>query len=1103
MISAVSANENLTEISDNLDGEIVASDEMLAVSNDWGNEIIGDDDNASTFDDLTREIEDIDDGGVINLTRDYKYVSSSKEGITINKNITINGNNHKIDGNGQSRIFTVKGNVTLNDIVLVNGNHEQGGAIYVNSSVTCNNVIFENNNAVEGGAVYVIGSVFVNDCIFDGNHADKGSAVYVKYNWISPTPDEDYNDTDDYNDSDDDYNYTDDDYNETDDDYNYTDDDYNGTDDYDDEESPDDDEYEEMWVDMEFTYIITNSIFKNSHNVSGGLVYFDSIDPIMIVNSTFENSTSVYGAAFTSRYCSLYFINSTFRDLHSSLSGGAISAYMPTRMYFVNCSFINTSAYSNGGAICADVNGVEWDADNEIVIKNTTFRNSKSNFGGVLVQVGGRLSVYDSIFEDNYAQYEGGAIYATYCKSKIKNSTFENNKINYSGNGGAIYSFKETLAVNGSQFINNSYNAIYSCDNEYDIRNSFFYNNTQAIYSIYPKSSVLVNNNYTNDALAENSSDDGYYVLVINSTGIQIILIKNDFHVDKLPSRYDSRDWGWITPVKDQKDTGACWIFATAATLEASLLKSTGIEYSVSLNNLQKNALKYSKYGHSILPEDGKNSIAAELIVSWYGAIPGEYDSFDMYGKIANAIVSEDAFHVQDFLWLSNRKNATDNDEIKRAIMKYGAVAAGVSMSDDAPYFNVNTSALYDDKANGIAGHSICIVGWDDDYPAGNFIRTPQGDGAWIVKNSYGTSNYDNGYIYVSYYDTVIGNESDAIAFILENTENYNKNYQTDICGEIILLNGTDGYVYKNTYRAIDDDFISAVGTYFNSEGEEYSLEIYVNNKLKYTQSGVAPFRGFHTVKLTTYIPVKRGDAFSVVMKKSSLPILNSSMQHFRIGDSLVYEGGLWKDLSLDNVTASLKVYTKPLENLKTTINANNVNAVYNGGKYLTVTVKDVYGNVLKGVKVTIRLSNGVQKTLSTDSKGQVKFSTNGLVPKTYTATITTQAFGKYVKTSSSAKIVVERAKPKITVKNKVFRVKTKTKVVRVTLKSNKKAIKNAKITIKVNGRSYSAKTNKYGIAKLKVTKLAKKGKFRAVIKFAGSKLYKQTSRIIIIKVKK
>ena len=73
---------------ENLDDEIAASDEKLTVGfNDLNEEIVGADENAATFDDLTREIDDIEDGGVINLTKDYKYASGSKDGIIINKNI--------------------------------------------------------------------------------------------------------------------------------------------------------------------------------------------------------------------------------------------------------------------------------------------------------------------------------------------------------------------------------------------------------------------------------------------------------------------------------------------------------------------------------------------------------------------------------------------------------------------------------------------------------------------------------------------------------------------------------------------------------------------------------------------------------------------------------------------------------------------------------------------------------------------------------------------------------------------------------------------------------------------------------------------------------
>ena len=50
--------------------------------------------------------------------------------------------------------------------------------------------------------------------------------------------------------------------------------------------------------------------------------------------------------------------------------------------------------------------------------------------------------------------------------------------------------------------------------------------------------------------------------------------------------------------------------------------------------------------------------------------------------------------------------------------------------------------------------------------------------------------------------------------------------------------------------------------------------------------------------------------------------------------------------------------------------------------------------------------------------------------------------------------------------------------------------MKNTKVSLKVNGKTYSAKTNAKGQATFKITKLTKKGKFTAIVKFAGNKYY-------------
>ena len=185
-----------------------------------------------------------------------------------------------------------------------------------------------------------------------------------------------------------------------------------------------------------------------------------------------------------------------------------------------------------------------------------------------------------------------------------------------------------------------------------------------------------------------------------------------------------------------------------------------------------------------------------------------------------------------------------------------------------------------------------------------------------------------------------------------------------------------------------------------------------------------------------------------------------------------------------------------------TKLTASNVNMVYNGGKYLVVTLKDKNGNVLAGQRISIKL-NGKTYTRTTNSKGQASLALS-LVPKTYTATINFAGKDKYTKSSTTAKIVVTKATPKLAAAKKTFKVKTKTKKYTVTLKTNKgKVMKNTKVTLKVKGKTYNAKTNSKGKAMFKITKLTKKGTFKAVVKYGGNKYYKALSKTVKIVVKK
>ena len=182
---------------------------------------------------------------------------------------------------------------------------------------------------------------------------------------------------------------------------------------------------------------------------------------------------------------------------------------------------------------------------------------------------------------------------------------------------------------------------------------------------------------------------------------------------------------------------------------------------------------------------------------------------------------------------------------------------------------------------------------------------------------------------------------------------------------------------------------------------------------------------------------------------------------------------------------------------------SSNFNTVYNEGKNLIATLKNNLGDLVVGVKVTVKFSNGKTLIGTTNKNGQVKVSTNGLTPKTYTATITFSGNNNYNKVSKSVKIVVKKATPKITAKSITFKKFISVKKYSITLKTNKnKVMKNTKVTIKINKKTYSSKTNSKGVAIFKITKFTKKGIFQSVINYNGDKYYNKVTKKVNIIIK-
>ena len=177
----------------------------------------------------------------------------------------------------------------------------------------------------------------------------------------------------------------------------------------------------------------------------------------------------------------------------------------------------------------------------------------------------------------------------------------------------------------------------------------------------------------------------------------------------------------------------------------------------------------------------------------------------------------------------------------------------------------------------------------------------------------------------------------------------------------------------------------------------------------------------------------------------------------------------------------------------------------------LNIKVKDIaYGdkasvtittnaNFTGNVNVNIGANSYYVKVVN----GQGTISVSGLNVGTYTAKATFKQTETFNASTKTTKFTVKKANPKITANSKTFKYSQKIKPYSVSLKDNKgKAMQGKSIVLKVNGKTYRAKTNNKGVATFKITNLNKVGCKNAVITYAGDKNYNKVSRKARITVK-
>ena len=337
------------------------------------------------------------------------------------------------------------------------------------------------------------------------------------------------------------------------------------------------------------------------------------------------------------------------------------------------------------------------------------------------------------------------------------------------------------------------------------------------------------------------------------------------------PLTYDLGEYGKLPPILDQGQTMNCWAYSTMASLESFLLPTYSEDFSED-SLVSAAATDFDgvvKYG-------GNFYMSTAELARWNGPVAA----------------SADKYHVQNVLFLPDRTAWDDNDTIKWAVMTYGAVYTSMCMgpqyfvqdtTNNPPtnscYYcgaDAKTAQLLDLEVN----HAVDIVGWDDNFPATDFAAgdQPLGNGAFLVRNSWGTGWGNQGYFWISYYDEFVGNLNGAqepgcmAAFGGVPTGDpgyYTQNFGYDKLGMDDEFGwGSTSWMAVAVTPAVDSPLVAAS---FYALSPATSYKIYLGSSLddrsNLVGSGTTDCGGYRTVAFDTSATVAGGKKAYVIVE--------------------------------------------------------------------------------------------------------------------------------------------------------------------------------------------------------------------------------------------
>ena len=457
-------------------------------------------------------------------------------------------------------------------------------------------------------------------------------------------------------------------------------------------------------------------------------------------------------------------------------------------------------------------------------------------------------------------------------------------------------------------------------------------------------------------------------------------MLRSRASTDELPAAYNAVEAGTVTTeVRNQGGWGTCWAFSATGAMASDLFKEMGedapvfspihlayfvyhgranpkdpadgtegdtyLPFEYNESDVDRKFQEYRNGGNTFMATATLTRGVGPVLESEYpypastgSAEADKYEDLDPDGQFKQ----EYRLESTNYLPTRDAEGNLDGTAVKKALLEGGSL--GISYNSRAynyvEYNGKPVKTQFGGSEFGDCNHAVQIVGWDDNIPKELFSSrygTPEHDGAWLIRNSWGRDQYD-GLFYMSYDE---GSITEVMQYNLDKDGNsYDHLYQYDGTGWSMSVGAEEKDApvsMANVFTATSDETLKAVSFYTTDANAQYSIQVYtqlpknasspISAAKAYDEpiTGTQAYPGYHTIYLDEdqWVNLAAGEKYSVVVTIENplgraFPVATEMYGNFDNvrssasidkGESFVNVNGEWLDLEEvgTNYTAHVK----------------------------------------------------------------------------------------------------------------------------------------------------------------------------------------------------